>query len=88
MPIKDGISASRDIRELEKTEPQRPRVTIFALPADAVTGTREMCLQHGMDGYLSKPVSLQQLRGVLDDLAQRSVNPNTRTSEHPKQDVL
>jgi signal transduction histidine kinase len=66
MPIKDGITATREIRTLEKADIHRPRLAIVALTADAVVGAREMYLAQGMDGYLSKPVSQQQLRAALE----------------------
>ena len=68
MPIKDGVTATLEIRQLETADRNRARLAIVALTADAVVGAREMYLQHGMDAYLSKPVSQQQLRAVLEQL--------------------
>jgi CheY-like chemotaxis protein len=63
MPVMDGFAATRLIRQFE-AEAGRPRTPIIALTANALTGDREHCLQHGMDDYLSKPIELRQL-GVL-----------------------
>ncbi len=63
MPVMDGFAATRLIREFEVSS-GRPRTPIIALTANALTGDRENCLEHGMDDYLSKPIELRQL-GVL-----------------------
>ncbi len=63
MPVMDGFAATRLIREFEARAGQA-RTPIIALTANALTGDREHCLQHGMDDYLSKPIELHQL-GIL-----------------------
>ena len=60
MPVLDGFAATRLIREFEASS-GKPRTPIIALTANALTGDREHCLQHGMDDYLSKPIELRQL---------------------------
>jgi two-component system, sensor histidine kinase and response regulator len=63
MPGMDGLEATLAIREKEKfTGLHQP---IIAMTALAMTGDRERCLAAGMDGYLSKPIDLQQLDDVL-----------------------
>jgi signal transduction histidine kinase/CheY-like chemotaxis protein len=64
MPDMDGLEASRAIHRLWPE--RRPR--IVGLTANAVAGDREQCLASGMDGYLSKPFSLDELADVLADL--------------------
>ncbi|MEP7242335.1 MAG: PAS domain-containing protein [Gammaproteobacteria bacterium] len=64
MPLMDGYTATRRIRELEQRG--RPRTCIFALTANAMTGELEKCLECGMDGLLTKPLAMDELRGVLD----------------------
>jgi CheY-like chemotaxis protein len=63
MPDMDGIEATIAIREKEKsTGLHQP---VIAMTALAMKGDRERCLAAGMDGYLSKPIDLQQLDDVL-----------------------
>ncbi|MBL8218241.1 MAG: response regulator [Bryobacterales bacterium] len=61
MPGVDGLEAARRIRAGKG----QPRVPIVALTASATTEDREACLAAGMDGYLSKPLTLDALRAAL-----------------------
>jgi PAS domain S-box-containing protein len=62
MPEMDGLTAAREIRA-RYPEHRQPR--IVALTANAVQGDRERCLDAGMDGYLSKPVKLEQIQKII-----------------------
>jgi CheY-like chemotaxis protein len=66
MPVLDGFAATRAIREREAAEPGAPRTPIVALTAHAMRADREACLEAGMDDYLSKPFTRDQLRGVIE----------------------
>ncbi|MBA4393679.1 MAG: hypothetical protein C0407_09020 [Desulfobacca sp.] len=65
MPEMDGFEATRAIRE-EDSAVLNPRIPIIALTAHALKGDREKCLNAGMDDYLTKPVSPQELEMALD----------------------
>jgi CheY-like chemotaxis protein/HPt (histidine-containing phosphotransfer) domain-containing protein len=61
MPQTDGFEATRLIRAMEGAH----HTPIIALTASAMHGDRERCLAAGMDDYVSKPVSPEQLEAVL-----------------------
>jgi signal transduction histidine kinase/CheY-like chemotaxis protein len=61
MPKMDGLEATRLIRLMELSKQISPKISIVALTANAMDGDMELCLQAGMDGYLSKPFSTAEL---------------------------
>ncbi|MEO8369245.1 MAG: ATP-binding protein [Candidatus Solibacter sp.] len=61
MPVMDGFEATRRIRAAHPERPPIVAVTANAMPAD-----RELCLNGGMNDYLSKPMALQALAKVLE----------------------
>jgi PAS domain S-box-containing protein len=63
MPVLDGLSAVRLIREGEAGGGSH--LTIIAMTAGAMGGEKAACLEAGMDDYLSKPISLVALDDVL-----------------------
>lgn len=63
MPEKDGFTASREIRDLEKTS--TTRVPIIALTAGAILGEKEKCLEAGMDDFLTKPIDRNLLTSTV-----------------------
>jgi PAS domain S-box-containing protein len=64
MPRLDGFAATRLIRQ---AEPPGVRLPIIALTASATPGEQERCLEAGMTGFLSKPVSAEALGRMLRD---------------------
>ena len=65
MPEMDGFQATMNIREYELTQGVKSRIPIIALTADVQKGIVEECLVAGMDDYISKPFSKQQLQDAL-----------------------
>ncbi|HKX40315.1 MAG TPA: ATP-binding protein [Burkholderiaceae bacterium] len=63
MPGMDGFAAARAIRSMPAP---RGRVPIIALTADAFQASRDLARQAGMDGFLTKPAHLPQLREALE----------------------
>ena len=64
MPVMDGLTATAQIRRREQ-QSGAARVPIIALTANAMEGDRERCLAAGMDDFLSKPFTQQQLATLL-----------------------
>ena len=65
MPEMDGYEATRHIREFEMFN-QLPRKPIIAVTAHAVGESRELCLQAGMDEYITKPIRIDALREKIN----------------------
>jgi two-component system, sensor histidine kinase and response regulator len=61
MPVMDGLEATRQIRGLPV---QSGRPWIVAVTANAMAGDAERCLGAGMDDYISKPISMDELQRV------------------------
>ncbi len=85
MPEMDGYASTAAVREWERTAGLPSRIPIVALTANALAGDREQCLSAGMDDYLSKPFTQQELRSVIERwfpraAARPSVNPRTLES--------
>ena len=60
MPEMDGLEATRQIRQRWPRDPK-----IIAMTASVLKGDREICLAAGMDGYISKPTKIDELKAVL-----------------------
>ena len=75
MPEMDGLEATRQIcaRWSRKQRPQ-----IIAMTANAMQGDREMCLQAGMDDYISKPIRIAELTAALE----RAANQKREEKNH------
>ncbi|KAF3890136.1 MULTISPECIES: response regulator [Nostocales] len=66
MPVLDGLEATREIHRWQEsifTNGRRP--VVIAMTANAMKEDQKMCLDAGMDDYLSKPVKKEQLAAML-----------------------
>ena len=74
MPILDGFSATQQLRAWEVGN-QRIRTPVVALTAHILTEHKDRARQSGMDGHMSKPVELSQLRELVEHwVAQRAIS--------------
>jgi len=67
MPGMDGVSATRQLRELERAGALAP-CSIVAATADTSAEARQACVAAGMDGYLTKPLKASTLGAELHRL--------------------
>lgn len=65
MPVMDGMEAMTRIRQGEAGA-AKANIPIIALTAYAMAGDREKLLAAGMNGYVAKPVAIQELRAAID----------------------
>lgn len=61
MPEMDGLEATRMIRSTLEKQP-----VIMAMTANVLQGDRDLCIQAGMDDYISKPIDLKELVDHLE----------------------
>ena len=69
MPGMDGVETSKRIRQLEDEKKHTP---IIALTAYTLTAEREKFRDVGMDGYVSKPIQMEELFIVIDTITEGS----------------
>lgn len=72
MPEMNGLEATQAIRE---SEPRHSHVPIYALTAHALSGDRDKCLAGGMDGYLAKPINVDEVLKILAGVARSRCGP-------------
>ncbi|MEO7391951.1 MAG: ATP-binding protein, partial [Ramlibacter sp.] len=84
MPVMDGLTATRNIREWEK-ENQRAPTPIIALTASALMGDREKCLAAGCTAFLTKPIKQDVL---LQAIREHSVASSAPQPSGPKDAIV
>jgi hypothetical protein len=67
MPVLDGLETTKEINRWQESHfANRRRPVVVAMTANAMTEDKQMCLDAGMDDYLSKPVSKDKLAATLE----------------------
>jgi PAS domain S-box-containing protein len=67
MPELDGLEATARIREWEaKYSEKSEHIPIIAMTANAMQGDREMCIEAGMDDYITKPIKRETVLGMVE----------------------
>lgn len=69
LPEKNGFEITADIREYEKKTGRKKRVPIIALTANTLDNDKIKCLEAGMDDYLPKPFSPEELQAAIQQFA-------------------
>ena len=68
MPIMNGYEATKAIRELEREKGDGEHIQIIALTAFAMKSDKDLCIEAGMDDYISKPFKRQQFLDKIVNL--------------------
>jgi two-component system sensor histidine kinase BarA len=72
MPIMDGVEATKTIRSLD--ERKYLQIPIIALTAHALSGEKEALIRAGLNDYLTKPVSEEQLAATISKWVNKKTN--------------
>jgi two-component system, sensor histidine kinase and response regulator len=80
MPEMGGLEATQRVREKEKVSGDH--LAIIALTAHAMKGDEEQCLACGMDGYVTKPINLEELFSVVENIV-RSTTHRSGAKDEP-----
>jgi signal transduction histidine kinase len=71
MPVMDGYEATRQIRLYEQQN-NKKKTPIIAMTANAMKGDRELCIDAGMNDYISKPINVPLLKSTLIEWIEKS----------------
>lgn len=92
MPIMDGLTAARQIRDLEAAERLKhdgsvpaPHCPLLAFTANAQDSDRQRCAEAGMDGFLTKPIRKADLLGRLETAMAQSTAQAGQDKSGPKE---
>jgi two-component system sensor histidine kinase/response regulator len=81
MPVMGGFEAAQAIRDQEAGGVTR--LPLVALTAHAMQGDRERCLAAGMDGYLAKPIDVDELISTVERFGGRSAPDQSQPEAEP-----
>lgn len=81
MPEMDGCEASAGIREMERTTGSH--LPIIAMTAHAMKNDEDRCLAAGMDGYISKPIHVEELIRKIEEFARPSARERELLANGP-----
>jgi len=84
MPEMDGFQATAAIRTGEAASDRH--VPIIAMTANATIDARRECLAAGMDGYISKPMTVKALQQAIDSVMKQNAHVADRASASPVSD--
>jgi CheY-like chemotaxis protein len=76
MPIMDGYEATGKIRQIESEKADGKRIPIIAMTANNLYEEIQVCMQAGMDGFLSKPFNAGDVQNVLKTIEEPLDNNN------------
>jgi signal transduction histidine kinase/DNA-binding NarL/FixJ family response regulator len=87
MPEMDGITATKRIREREKST--HAHLPIIAMTAHAMKGDRTRCLAAGMDGYVTKPINPEEVAtAILTALPDQGEGGNHTSVDRQKETMM
>ena len=69
MPVMDGYTATRKIRELERSDAKT--VPIIAMTANAFQEDAEKCIAVGMNAHLAKPLDIEKMMITICHLVKK-----------------
>ena len=85
MPVMDGLTATRTIREWEQANHRSP-TPIIALTAAALKGDQEKCMSAGCTAFLTKPIKQEVLLQAIKD--HHIVAPTSSPKENKREDAI
>ena len=89
MPVMDGLQSASAIRKYETTQKIENKVTIIAMTANAMKGDRELCLESGMNDYITKPLDIEVFKKIItkyqsNNSRKKAVIPITTIAEYSR----
>ncbi|MCD6273163.1 MAG: response regulator [Deltaproteobacteria bacterium] len=86
MPEMDGLEAARAVRKIEKEK--GGHIPIIAMTAHTMKGDRELCINAGMDDYVSKPISSEILYQAIKALLPGRLSETNQSYKKAEKDVI